>query len=188
MCRLTDLFDSPAWAWIIVLLLAGFGLFGLPGCTAYQLAAQGPGSRGPAELSLTKNPDGSLASLSGKTAGGGNSVLHYQRDTTVAPDGTKNEHVIATSDPTLVLQTFYSGVAQQSTLDSQHFAAALGTISSTLQQWVPIAMNTAQDLKALRAESAQEREDRLAREAKRDERLDRTLTMFENWLATQANE
>lgn len=105
----------------------------LGGCPSLEMAGQGVPQRGPVELKLAKDANGNLTSLEGKVAGGTASVVHYERTSSVAPDGTKSEHVLATSDPTLVQQTHYEAVANQSKIDAANIQSTISLLTAELR-------------------------------------------------------
>lgn len=159
-----------------------------PSCTtADRLAEQGLPSRGPMQIGVEFGEDGNITKAQGAATGGGSSVLHATRKT-YWENGSPKSDFLFSSDPTLVQQAYYGGVANQSQLDYTHFSQGLMLVSSQIQNMLPIMTQTVADLREMSRETAQDRADRLAREARLDAKFEQVLDLFQQQAGERQDE
>jgi hypothetical protein len=171
-----DLIGIVRWFWIAV-LAAVLGVLNF-GCTSRALADLGMASAPPVSVAVELNDAGDLKRFEGSGGGGDAALFNLQRRTWHEGGQPKSETVVS-RDPTPVQRAFYTGVADQSVLDVQNYQMGLQATGNFISQLAPQFMDIAFQLRKLNEETENERADRLAREAVRDERIDRLINAIE---------
>ncbi len=118
----------------LILAIATAGLAALSSCSvgcnsASDVAKHGMATRGPTKVAVGLDADGNLTQFAGETEGGSGSVVHVARRSFYENGQLKSEFM-GSSDPTLVQQTYFQGVREQSIQDvSNRLRGLEGTIS-----------------------------------------------------------
>lgn len=151
------------------------------GCTANEVARNGMAYRGPAAIGVQLDEQGNLLGLNAQTGGGTGSVVHVSRKTWYE-NGTPKSDFTASSDPTLVQMEYFTGVRNQSQQDTTNFTVGLQAVSTQIMSLSTGLSQLATDYRNQNREGEQDRQDRIARETKRDERIDKLTDALNKWL------
>lgn len=142
-------------------------------------AVLGPGT--PASVRFVRAPDGGVQEVDA-TGVGSNMHIDYRRQTERDENGVLRETVVLVTDPTKSIDAYLSGTNRQTVTDADNrireLNNAIAGVKGIAEFFAGLLPGAIGDFRSATGETAQQRDDRLAREAVIDERWNELMRLL----------